>query len=219
MASNTSTTMGAIGGGATDGSIVARSSSCPPNVGNTIAVDSTTGEGLSRPQSPERFIPETWVPINDSHQHDDSALDALDHHVPEYDDFGLAVDPGHDAPEEFVHVGYIVNGQIVDPYESAFYIGPGEAHDHGNPETYLAIGDQGGHSTLSVLDSRLGFTALGKLNRLSPHQIAIEMSGLTILQRLSPETSFPTSELLRPWSRSQLPPRCTSSCCSPPRSA
>lgn len=161
MTSNTSNTIGATGGEATDGRVVARSSSCPPNVGSSIAVDSTTGEGLSRSQSPERFLCETWVPINNSHQHDNSALAGLDDYVPEYDDFALA-DPGHDTPEDFVHVGYTVNGHIVDPYESAFYIGAGEPHYHGMPETYMAVGEAGGHSTLPLLDSPLLFNTLGK---------------------------------------------------------
>lgn len=162
--SNTSTTTGAIGGEATDGSIVARSSSCPPNIGSTIAVDSPTGEGLSRSQSLEPFIPETWIPIDGAPEHNDSALAAPASHVPEFDEYddGALADHDHDASEDFIHVGYIVHGHIVDPYESAFYIGPGEAHDHGNPETYMAIGQAGGHSTLGFLDFRLKFSSLGK---------------------------------------------------------
>lgn len=205
-----STTMDAIGGGAVDDSNVACSSLWPLAVGNNMAVDSMAPDNFANHHSPEGYnhsghAHDSFTSGNNVSVDDAGGADAHAHDT-----------PAHQAPEDYVHVGYFVNGHIVDQDTPDIYIGPGDASDKSQSESFMSFDGAGGYHTAAPDNSqRHAITIIGKLSPFLPSPHSCRMPTLTLVQTTSRRINAPSFRPLwaRPRSR-PLPLRCTSSCSS-----
>ncbi|KAG6355398.1 hypothetical protein INS49_003360 [Diaporthe citri] len=133
--------MDKIDAGGTDDHNAARSSSCPPAVGSNMAGNDMLGDNFAAYKSPESYIPSynafesflhgNFVAVDNPREHDACGHEA----------------PHHQARGDQARGDYILNDHKVGQGTPELYIGVGDVHGQGKPDTYMQVDGAGDERT------------------------------------------------------------------------
>lgn len=156
-----SSTMDPIAGDVINDNSVDRSSSCSPAIASNMARENMAGENPAKVHSSESYTPSDKIFesfITGNHDSLDSAPVNLapDHEAPSHQA------PGRQSPE-----AYNVDDHRIGKVTPELYMGVGDVHDQGKPDTYMEIDDVGGQYTAGASLLR-PITIPGKLSLSKP---------------------------------------------------
>lgn len=137
------------------------SSSCPPAIASNMARENMAGDNSPKFHSSESYTPsdntfDSFITGNHVSVDDASAHLAPDHEA-----------PGHEAPGRQSLEAYNVHDHRIGKVTPELYMGVGDVHDQGKPDTYMEIDDVGGQYTAGASLLR-PITIPGKLSLSKP---------------------------------------------------